>query len=690
MAKNYTITFKSLRAGTTYIVNIGGGTGTPVQLKAGANPFITQEDDDDDMFTPIRTQSGYLRIVDDGYAADGVTAFDWKDLIPATDISRPVTLTAIPAGQATGTVKWQGFMQAQDFGSTLYGNPQEREFPIQCVLTVTQGTDINYQQTGIQNFAYLLKQIVDAIPSAQRPTDFYIQGGSDAQSWLLKKIDWQNYVSEDADGNLTACFNCYDCLEDMCAFWGWTARTKGTAMYLTCADDSAETNWLHLTYANLTTMASGTTAGTTSDTFTTTNLDTTNSGDIFASTGNDDYVQRGPMKATVSGDGNTADTNIIDYPPSFVLDAMLYPAKYGITPNTEYEYYGEVGTIRWQSTFMTNIISFPSGNVKSAFMEGSAVSGKASFASVTTAKVGTTTTQFGIEDTPVIRINKTYEAGVVLASLATTFEHSFKGGIMRLHGNVFVKGQKFTDPNDVGVGKKHMYIRLGIGATRNSAVWYDGDNTWGSTPVSFKVNVGSNESLFYRSDNGKENININGVGRIFIDFMGSDDTDLVDGSYSGGGTEERRFFITDFALEYVHLRENADPRRKPLEMKNDASASYVSSNNNKSGIEWNRDTIYVTMNLMKPGYGIIMNTDYALAESANFNGTSARPEQHLANRVTDYWQTSKRRIATELRANVIPDITPCHKVVLDGMTAYPIAISRDWWNDIMTLTILEL
>ena len=56
-----------------------------------------------------------------------------------------------------------------------------------------------------------------------------------------------------------------------------------------------ETNWLYMTYANLTTMAGGTAAGTTSDTFTTTNLDTTNSGDIFASTGNDEYVQRGPQ-----------------------------------------------------------------------------------------------------------------------------------------------------------------------------------------------------------------------------------------------------------------------------------------------------------------------------------------------------------------------------------------------------------
>ena len=162
---------------------------------------------------------------------------------------------------------------------------------------------------------------------------------------------------------------------------------------------------------------------------------------------------------------------------------------------------------------------------------------------------------------PRIRINKTYEAGVVLASLATTFEHSFKGGIIRLHGNVFVKGQKFTDPNDVGIGKKHMYIRLGIGATRNSAVWYDGDNTWGSTPVSFKVNVGTNESLFYRSDNGKENININGVGQ-----TASSSTSwalMIPTLWMAviAAVEQRSVasFITDFALEYVHLREKRRP-----------------------------------------------------------------------------------------------------------------------------------
>ena len=132
MAKNYTVQFKSLRAGTVYTVNVGGGTGTAIALKGGSQPFTTQEDTDEDIFTPIRTQSGYLRIVDDGKDANGnaLEANWWKDLIPATDTSRPVTLSHSEGGQTI--VDWQGFMQAQTFSGSLYGDPQEREFPVQC------------------------------------------------------------------------------------------------------------------------------------------------------------------------------------------------------------------------------------------------------------------------------------------------------------------------------------------------------------------------------------------------------------------------------------------------------------------------------------------------------------------------------------------------------------------------------
>ena len=687
MASNYSITFKSLRAGTVYTVNIGGGTGAAIPLKGGAHPFVTEEDSDEDMFIPIRTQTGYLRIVDDGFdARTPAQAFDWKDLIPATDTSRPLTLSGFDAQGNNLGVLWQGFMQAQDFGNTLYGNPQEREFPIQCVLSVTQGTDINYQQTQIQNFAYLLKQIVDSIPSAQRPTHFMIQGGSDAQDWLMKMIDWQNFVSEDADGNLTARYSMYQCLEDMCRFWGWTARTKGSTLYLTMADDAtAEPNWLSLTYANLTTMAGGTAAGTTSATFDTTTL----TGDIFANTNQNDYVQRGHNKAIVNADGNTA-KDLIDYAPEIVHDAFVRPSRYNIIVSPyaelddddiqgsiEYEYY-DAG----QVTFIPNLLQFPQKKVKSPFLSGTAVSGKASFTSVSISNNK-------LNDTDAIRINKSYSYGVVLASLETTFAHSFRNGRFKMYGNVYVAGEKFVEVIDgFEIGQKHMYIRLGVGTDRANAKWYTGSN-WGNTPVDFKVNIGNEGNQFFFSDQGIEYIDVDLAGKIFIDFMGSDDTQLVDGS-TGGGTEERRFFITDFSFEYTGIQGASDPRRRPIELTNDSSASYVSVNPNNVKNEWNADCIYATQNLMKPGYGILMNSNYTMFESVNYGTNAARPEQHLADRVVNYWQTSKRRMEVELRSNTIADITPKYKITIDDTTGYPIAISRDWRDDITKLTILEL
>lgn len=150
MAIHWQIPFKSLRSGTDYTVNVyqSGYSGNAIVLKGGAEPFSTQEDDSDDMFTPIRTHSGYLRIVDDGFAANGTTAFDWLSFLPSTDTDRPVTLT-----DGSGNIVWQGFMQAQNFGGTLYGNPQVREFPVQCPLTILEGYDINSQNKEIRNFA---------------------------------------------------------------------------------------------------------------------------------------------------------------------------------------------------------------------------------------------------------------------------------------------------------------------------------------------------------------------------------------------------------------------------------------------------------------------------------------------------------------------------------------------------------
>ena len=678
MSYNYRIQFKSLRSGTLYSVNIGGGTSNIVwDLKAGAQPFVTEEDSDDDMFAPIRTQTGYLRIVDDGYDADGYS-FNWKDLIPATDTARPVTLTHQSGGSTI--VDWQGFMQAQDFGNTLYGNPQEREFPIQCVLSVTQGTDINYQQTQIQNFAYLLKQIVDSIPSAQRPTSFMIQGGADAQAWLLKQIDWQNFVSEDGDGNLTARYSMYDCLEDMCRFWGWTARTKGSTLYLTCADDATtEPNWLSMDATDLATMAGGTAAGTTTTTFDTTTL----TGDIFANTSQNDYVQRGYNKAVVTAYGGKGDENVLE-----ISDAAA-----SLLLQQGWQSYITEDDNKVRFTNDLQLLSFP-------LFIGSAVSGAASFnlADYTTKSTvisGIVKTSANTYDR-VIMIKQAYSSGVILASLETQYEHCFSHDFLELNGKIFQNTEEYDDVNEsTGYGNAVMYIRIGIGKTKELAKWFDGEG-WSNTPTELQVEIGTKQDALRIKaavSGGTRYIRYIFVddhlyGKLFIDFLGSSNIKEHEGSRDFQIQnpfiklyQDQLMLLMLGYWEYVDSTTFADPVE---------SREYKASNVNNVRDEFNADCIYATNNDYTFGYGVLINADGSYMWNAQFNGISQIPEQHLANRVVNYWQTSRRRLEVELRTNAVAYITPRYKITIDGTTGYPIAISHDWRDDITKLTILEI
>ena len=131
MGVHWQVKFKSLRTASNYVVNIydAAFSGTPVQLTGADRPFEVAEDDSDDMFLPVRTQSGYIRVVDDGNV-------DWSEVLPTSAVSRPVTVVK---GNA---VVWQGFIQPRTFSGELFGNPQVREFPVCCALSILSTYDI--------------------------------------------------------------------------------------------------------------------------------------------------------------------------------------------------------------------------------------------------------------------------------------------------------------------------------------------------------------------------------------------------------------------------------------------------------------------------------------------------------------------------------------------------------------------
>lgn len=680
---NYVINFRSLRSGIVYKLSIGGGSGTAIELKGGAEPFSTQENDDEDQFTPIRTQSGHIRIVDDGLdtAGHSLGAGWWKDLAPINDTERPVTLTHVEG--STTVTDWMGFMQAQNFGGTLYGNPQEREFPVQCCLSVLAATQVSTSETQLCNFAYLLRYIFNSVPSHSF-TSYNLQGGTHAQQWLLKRLDWHNFLNDNADNDVEPKYNLYEILEDVCRFWGWTVRQHKTSIYFTCSDDTAESTFLTLTPANLTTMAGGSTAGTTNTGYSTTTI----SGDVFASTDNDDFKQRGPGKATVKADVNKNET-IIQFAPNSVRQLMEEsPHTWQWVQKPGEDMIGYFTTDPAIGSFDSDILSGTSDATGGGYCRR---------------QIYSTREQDKPTECDMFLINHVYDGNAVI-SIQTKKSMSLRGGSIKLGGTVYIDSQIYD--NNSGL----LMLRVGIGATRQTARWwYMEDISGGSTTLSrgwsspgtvkwfnAALNGGNIVSTMYYNRRHGYPVTFDAIpvfdesnlsGLVFVDVLGLWD--------QNGQQYVQTFQIANFSIKFS--RDSVDiasstsvVRAREIKKERVTTKDYVAENQNQTHEEWNADLIFASDNNMEYGYGLVMNADGSFMEYAPYQGSNQHPEQHLANRVANYWAVSRRRLGGEFRANTIADITPKHKVTIDGTTCHPTSISRDWRDDVVKLSLLEM
>ena len=681
MAVHWQVKFKSLRANELYTVNIydSNYSGQPVQLIGAAEPFVTEEDTNEDMFAPVRTQSGYIRIVDDG-------TINWRTIIPTTDIDRPVILT-----DSNGNVKWQGFMQAQNFGAELYGNPQERELPIQCGLSVVSRYDTSIYNKRIQNFAYLLQEIIDAIPQISRPKTIVVQGGDDAKTWLLKRIDWYNMLEEDSDFVLQGKYDLMECLEQMCKFWGWCARTYGETLYLTCADDTDEENALILRHDSqqddLYDLANGTDAGTVE-----TMLSTLTIGNIFASTNNNDYQMRGPSKVSLTTDTNETDGDIIDPMDSRLRKEMVStPWNDGYSVG-DVHYSEDVLSITRNEFTGTAFQIYGSFNVAQHFVYDSEEPQNSHYE-----EVGN-----------VIHLKKTSDRTYAFVQLTSEYEHAFDEGFFRLWGTAYWNGEKMdTTEGRWFSGDADMWMRLGIGHSRNTAQWWNGKE-WVNNETIFRATIGNrDDNIFTRwwtgsvFDTAVESniIDVSKMsGYIYLEFLGTDSTLVED--ISG----EKVIDIKDFRLQFTKndtvSKLGPFPNSgyydiQPVDVKN--NHTYKATNNNQNVREdCSIDCIFGSENDMSYGFGLLINPDDSYMVSAPYNGVAGRPEQHIVNRIANYWATSKRKIECELLAHdglaatVANGINPRNKASIDGSTMFPISISRDWRDDVVRLSLMEV
>ena len=144
--------FKSLR-GASYTVNISeqNWTGGVTQLTPSDKPFTTQEDDDDDIFKPIRAQSGYLRVID-------TTGTLLESLMPENNTQRLVQLMV---GSA---IRWQGFLQADAYTQPWLEGKVEIELPLKSVIGALE-------DVVIENISYERKTIAEVFVDAFKALD---------------------------------------------------------------------------------------------------------------------------------------------------------------------------------------------------------------------------------------------------------------------------------------------------------------------------------------------------------------------------------------------------------------------------------------------------------------------------------------------------------------------------------------
>ena len=154
MGIRWQIKFKSF-LGTSYVLSIYdssySASGTITQLTGAANPFETSEDKDQDIYKPIRNQSGYIRFIAE--SASVIT-----QMMPTNPISRPVVLR-----DGSNNICWAGFLSNEQYSQDWEPCPYEVEIPVVSVMMAMQGVEFT-QSEGYTSLLSLLNTIDSYLP----------------------------------------------------------------------------------------------------------------------------------------------------------------------------------------------------------------------------------------------------------------------------------------------------------------------------------------------------------------------------------------------------------------------------------------------------------------------------------------------------------------------------------------------
>ena len=206
-------------------------SGAVTMLQPAAEPFATAEDNGADFLTPVRAQSGYMRVVDDG---------SLSGLMPKNNTAHMVELVV------GSEVKWVGYMQAAEYSSDWDVEPVV-EYPLTSAIGVLTGVYMDDEKPmGMVTLGALLEECLTA--TGVDWYGVYLPNEVGAGEWLQPlemKVSRFNFFaatdSDDEDAPRYDAQTCAEVLEAICAFWGWTLMERGKTIWLSSANVTAYT-----------------------------------------------------------------------------------------------------------------------------------------------------------------------------------------------------------------------------------------------------------------------------------------------------------------------------------------------------------------------------------------------------------------------------------------------------------------
>lgn len=702
--KQYTIDFKTLHKDELLQVAIFGAANiTPSALYGAATPIVTEEDNDPDIFMPVRPQTGYINIVDTGQTQDGYS-FDWHTLLPSEAMDRPVVLR-----NSAGTVYWKGFIQSQQPESTIYEEPVERSYAIYDVLGALEFVDFNIginspNTNAYVNFAYLINRIIQTLPVEVRPNTLYFQGGTQSKNHLLCKVNPMLFcdVSDEVEAgemgdvgyqqnisDLRTKYTCREVLEEVCKFWGWSCRTyegnlyfmRDVAPLLYRGQDHAP--FYVVSASGLATLAAGgTNVGSVDDN---PSSYTYNGTEVISTENN---LSNNKPLGYVSVKSNVgAFKELIKLFPDRPRTALaLVPNWNGgdtlpqlrISQTFASDYY--VDSHEYHATVATN---YP-GNI---------------FGLRTDAEKWGTGGQY----------TYTYMAGAMFGTgsvqrlqLISRWPFNYQDCRLSMKATFFKQdGTEVTETHD----DKDTYGNIGKGTASmvmifyaaNGYTYYWNGDRWTTGEDSFLSYVGGSDGYIYPQSKAQK---IPGTGysrpRKYITFeslgvpVGRLEIRITSlllntGNNTGG--------IADMTVEV---------ERTPLPSVNDSvqeEHTYVPANGPRRSLplqdEWNEDTIFASDDVNQFGIGTVLKADNTPLQKVTIddsNSDSAHPEAWTAAMVYGFGRTPRQVLCTEMNraALQVANITPRRHMTYLGGDWFPFAICHYWRDDIKKIYAISV